>query len=109
MNAISRALALHPSLSLLFPLFLSILLTACGGGGSGSDDANMGNEEQTMHSVDVFGTPTDAGTYTGGGEYSDGTVVTLAASANEGYVFEGWFNSGDLLSTDSDYEISVDR
>jgi len=109
MNAFSRAVPLHPNLFLLFSLCLSILLTACGGGGSGSDNANTGNEAQTMYSVDVFGTPTDAGSYTGGGQYSDGTVVTLSARANEGYVFEGWFNSGDLLSTDPDYEISVDR
>ena len=38
------------------------------------------------------------GTVTGGGSYIDGTVVTITATANEGYYFDRW-NDGDTNAT----------
>ena len=36
--------------------------------------------------------PADGGTVSGAGEYSEGTEVTISASANPGYVFSSWSN-----------------
>ena len=42
---------------------------------------------------------TDGGSATGGGEYNEGTEVTITATPNEGYGFIGWNGSDSTSST----------
>lgn len=51
---------------------------------------------------------TTGGTAKGGGNYDEGTIATLTASANTGYHFVNWTNSsGTVLSTSATYEHNV--
>ena len=49
----------------------------------------------------ISATPEEGGTVTGAGEYEQGTGVTLKATANEGYIFKGWYENGELVSADA--------
>lgn len=110
MDASVTPTPLRSSFLTFFVACLSLILAACGGGGSGGDSGSGSTSgSQTVHAVDVFETPAGAGTYTGNGEYADGETVSLSATANDGYVFEGWMDSGDVISTDPTYQFSADR
>jgi len=50
------------------------------------------------YSVGVTASPAGGGTATGGGEYDEGSLVTLVATANSGYIFTGW-SDGNTDST----------
>ena len=41
------------------------------------------------------------------GNYSHGDVVTLKATANEGYKFFGWMENGALVSTEAEYTFTI--
>jgi len=49
----------------------------------------------------------NAGTVVGSGIYDIGTKVHLIALRNEGFKFLHWLNNGEIVSTDNDYEITV--
>ena len=51
------------------------------------------------HRMDVLAEPANAGTVIGGGVYANGASVTVKASANLGYVFLNWSESGMITST----------
>lgn len=55
----------------------------------------------------------EGGTVTGGSAQGDsyvkGTEVTLTATANEGYKFEGWQVDGQILSSENPYTFSVEK
>ncbi len=44
----------------------------------------------TVYTVTLTANPSEGGTVTGAGAYSDGETVTIAASANGGYRFDHW-------------------
>ncbi len=44
--------------------------------------------------------PEEGGVVTGAGTYTHGETVTLTASANEGYLFDGWVKDGETVSTE---------
>ena len=54
------------------------------------------------------------GTVTGAGSYLAGTEVTLTATPDSGYLFDGWYTrsglgfGGDLITSDSVYTITID-
>ena len=48
-----------------------------------------------------------AGTVTGTGEYPLGTIVTLTATANEGFAFNNWTLDGEVVSTEPSYTFTV--
>jgi hypothetical protein len=50
--------------------------------------------EAIQHQVVVNLNPADGGTVTGAGYYDEGAVVTLEATANEGYTFTSWQMGG---------------
>ena len=59
--------------------------------------------------VGVTTFPKQGGTVSGDGFYVKDTECTLTAVANEGYVFTGWTEFGELLSTEATYSIAVTR
>lgn len=61
------------------------------------------------YEVKVNVTPENAGTVTGAGTYEDGKEVTLAAKANTGYKFVGYFEGETELSTDATYKFTASK
>ncbi len=48
------------------------------------------------------------GTVAGAGEYDDGDEVTITASPNPGYEFQGWYEGRDLVSPSSSYTFTIE-
>ncbi len=59
--------------------------------------------------VYLTASPTAGGTVSGGGYYRSGTSVTVTASENRGYVFQGWYNRGTRVSTSYRYTFTVSK
>ncbi|KNZ42624.1 InlB B-repeat-containing protein [Acetobacterium bakii] len=59
------------------------------------------------HEITATAVPAQGGTAAGGGFYADGDSVTLTATANEGYQFDGWFVNEVCKSTDENWSFSV--
>ena len=49
-----------------------------------------------------------AGSVIGGGSYDIGSTVTIKATANDNYVFLGWYNGTQLVSDQDEYEVTLD-
>ncbi len=52
--------------------------------------------------------PSIGATLTGAGTYADGSTVTITASNVEEYNFIGWYNNGNLISSNSTYTFTID-
>ncbi|MBR0090775.1 MAG: InlB B-repeat-containing protein, partial [Lachnospiraceae bacterium] len=59
------------------------------------------------HIVLVSANPAEGGTVRGSGTYNEGDSVTVTASANTGYVFKQWTESGKTVSTDAVYTFTA--
>lgn len=59
-------------------------------------------EYQISVSVDGVG-----GIVSGGGTYLDGKTCTLTAIADDGYVFDGWYENSSRVSTSSTYNFTT--
>ena len=59
------------------------------------------------YNIAVNANPTEGGTVTGGGEYSAGQSCTVTATANAGYTFTNWTESGNVASTNASYTFNV--
>lgn len=57
----------------------------------------------TTYTIRADVTPAGAGSVSGGGSYTEGTSVTLTATANSGYRFVGWMEGDQTVSTDTTY------
>ncbi len=57
--------------------------------------------------VSVSANPSNGGTVSGGGTYSQGTSCTVHASANSGFVFTNWTENGSQVSTNANYTFTV--
>lgn len=47
------------------------------------------------------------GTVDGSGTYQDGENVTIIATADEGYVFDGWYSNGEKISSTERYSFTA--
>jgi len=50
---------------------------------------------------------TTGGSTAGDGIYDKGETATVSATANEGYIFKGWYEDGELVSTEASYSFTV--
>ena len=64
-----------------------------------SNTSITANFEVLINSYTLTVVSTDGGSATGGGEYNEGTEVTITATPNEGYGFIGWNGSDSTSST----------
>lgn len=62
-----------------------------------------GADPEPRYVVDTLPSPLDRGTTAGDGSYTNGSAVTVTASASAGYVFEKWTDNGRLVSTTASY------
>lgn len=69
-------------------------------------DGVPSSEVSTYSSTDNYGL---AGAYTviAGREFAIGSTVSLSATVNEGYIFEGWYIDDECLSTELEYNYTV--
>lgn len=63
--------------------------------------------QAVIYNIGATGSPVAGGSVSGGGSYGEGTVVTVSATANVGYTFENWSESGSPVSTVADYSFSA--
>ena len=59
------------------------------------------------YTITVSASPTAGGTVAGGGKYRSGKTCTLTATANAGYVFDGWYEGSTKLSSNTSYSFTV--
>ncbi len=67
----------------------------------------VANFEMIMHHVDVTANNETAGSVTGGGDYQEGTQVTVTATANTGFQFDRWTVDGETVSTNTSYTFTI--
>ncbi|MDE7149711.1 MAG: InlB B-repeat-containing protein, partial [Bacteroidales bacterium] len=62
---------------------------------------------EPLYTLSLHATPENAGTVTGNGQYAKGESVTIAATANENYVFVAWMDGDETVSTETDYTFDM--
>ena len=62
---------------------------------------------ENVSSVEVTASPTEGGVVEGGGTCSFGAMMTLKATANEGYTFVNWTLGEKVLSSEPTYSFNV--
>ena len=73
------------------------------------DDAEEPADEELEFEVRLEKKPDDGGLVSGGGVYSQGSVVEISAVPAESYSFVGWESDGDIVNTDAVYNLTVNN
>lgn len=60
------------------------------------------------YNIATTANPTEGGTVTGGGTYSQGASCTVSATANTGYTFTNWTENGNVVSSNASYTFTVE-
>ena len=61
----------------------------------------------TTYTVSVTASPSNGGTTSGGGTYTQGSNVTITASTNSGWTFTNWTENGAVVSNNSSYTFTI--
>ncbi|MFH0894207.1 MAG: Ig-like domain-containing protein, partial [Bacteroidota bacterium] len=64
-------------------------------------------ETVNTYTVTLSSNPPAGGTTTGAGSYDSGVSVTVAASANAGYIFTNWTEGVNIVSTNANYKFTI--
>ena len=56
-----------------------------------------------QYNVSLSSNPAAGGNTSGGGDFDEGSNVTVTASSNVGYAFTNWTENGNIVSTNSNY------
>ena len=59
------------------------------------------------HTVVTSASPLDGGSSTGGGEYADGSTVTVVATPNPGFSFVNWTENGTVVSALASFQFTL--
>ena len=59
------------------------------------------------HTINVSASPTNAGSVSGGGTYSQNSSVTVTATAANGFTFSRWTENGSQVSTSTNYTFAA--
>ena len=59
------------------------------------------------YNITLNASPSQGGTVSGQGTYTDGQTVNVTASPNEGYSFVNWTENGNVVSTQEEYEFTA--
>ena len=59
------------------------------------------------YTVTASANPSDGGTVSGAGTYSQGAPCTMTATANTGYTFTNWTENGSVVSTEASFTFGV--
>ncbi len=64
----------------------------------------------TIDTYDIMVTanPQEGGTVSGGGTFAVGEVVVVNVEPNSGYVFQGWYENGEVVSMEEAYSFTVE-
>ena len=68
--------------------------------------ANFSQQTQN-YTVSVSANPTNGGTVSGGGTYTEGQSCTVTATPNANYTFTNWTENGNVVSTNANYTFTV--
>ncbi len=68
-------------------------------------DSAVVSVSKVDHIVSVNAEPMEGGVVAGSGAVRDGTGTTVSASPNNNYSFMGWFENGNLVSTDGQFRV----
>ncbi|MFN2267945.1 MAG: InlB B-repeat-containing protein, partial [Desulfonatronovibrio sp.] len=68
-----------------------------------------GPSPSPAYNVTVSADNTMGGTVSGAGRYTSGRTVTLTATPNPGFMFKGWMENGNIISTSSPYRFTINR
>lgn len=82
------------------------------GGGFTVTGGSSAPDPVVTYTVSVTAEPADGGVVAVNGKGASATVeekaqVTLSATANNGYTFDGWYHSGALVSNSTEYSFAV--
>lgn len=69
--------------------------------------ANFNYTPPQTYTITVLANPTNGGTVSGGGPYQQGQTCTVHATANSGYTFANWTENGSVVSTQANYQFTV--
>ena len=69
--------------------------------------ANFNYTPPQTYTITVLANPTNGGTVSGGGPYQQGQTCTVHATANSGYTFLNWTESGTVVSAQANYTFTV--
>ena len=58
--------------------------------------------------INAFASPSDGGTVFCNGNYLEGQICTVAATANAGYIFANWTENGEVVSTEENYSFAME-
>lgn len=59
------------------------------------------------YTIGATASPVEGGSVTGAGSYQEGATCTLVATPAADFVFDGWFENGQLVSSNATYSFSV--
>ncbi len=63
----------------------------------------------TLPRLTLSGSPSNGGTFTGAGDFNQGSIVTVNAIPATGYIFKNWTNSSNtIVSTNTSFQFKMD-
>lgn len=76
-------------------------------GSAYGDEVEFTTSQLNNYTVSISANPTNGGTATGGGSFQQGQSCTVRATANTGYTFVNWTESGNQVSANANYTFTV--